>query len=972
MQKARWLVLGSISIIVLGCSSNSSSDFEMASCTDFCSNGLICASGLCKRPVLPGGSCLSSDAYCVGGNCIDGACVGDGTNVVLECSDTRPCDSKYLCQSGICVPQAHAGENCGAGIAACIRGECENGKCVVSVGPGQSCDATAVCPESYECSQKRCLRPVASGGSCKSSLVFCKNGECREGLCYSTQEKDDVLKTIDSDGDTIVDYYDRCDVDTDGDTIPNCHDLDSDGDTIPDNRENYEKFGDEPTDSDNDGVYDFLSLDSDGNGIPDAIEGKREVSKDEFGNPVYAYIDTDGDTILDSSSVDNDGDGLTDIEEIYGPVHPQFVNYTDPPMAADCNSDTIPDPMGTLDHPVDCDGDTIPDYLSFDSDGDTIGDAYEFLSDSDNDGFLDRYEQDSDNDGVSDRDEKGTDPDVSVAPFIAPGNAVPDFQLYDTDGDALGDGFEVDCGEPYGHSKYHKDTDGDGDDDASEYAAAMYAGVSPKDYICHSDKRVKDVFNFYFSLPYEGEAQSDNLVFEPTISKLDVVFNVDTTISMGAEIDNLKQSIKQFIVPQVRQRVKDTAFGVTRFDDFPTRGTPNSVYDYNAGSSVSASGYGFYQKDGKIIGDLPFERMSSTIAISDGDDEALSRLTHAVDQLALHDGGDTSESGFESLWQVAMGDDSTQPQASWRAYDNMASFQTSSLAYTPKDEDRWGGAQMRKKALPVVLHITDATSHDADFQPYDPAYVENPHYSTDVYAAYAAKGARIVSIFTKSTKQIDQLVTTSKETNAYVPACAFRTAEGAWRCGEKQCCTINNDGTDVGTAPVSHNGKEVCVLSYAVNSASNLSNSLVDGIDALVKYSDFSVTTVTRGLPIEGTLVDTSCFIKRVEAIAESGYIAPPLEPEKSCNPIAEPFKFGGSDYDNAYKNFAVGTSSDAREGAKLTFKVVAQNDHCVEAQTTSQVFQAYIDVIDASSQVVLGSQIVSIIVPGVPAQQIN
>lgn len=964
MQKSHWIVVLAVGALAMSCSSNST-DPELLTCSDSCSHGLVCVSSVCLRPVLPEGSCMSSDAHCIASNCVDGVCVSDGTTPELNCSETVPCDSKYACSEGQCVPKVGPGERCAAGVAACRRGTCENGRCVISVGPGQACSTTSVCPEVYECRRGVCLQPILAGGSCRSSLVFCKDGACREGVCYANNEDNrDVLMSIDTDGDTIVDYYDRCDVDTDGDTVPNCRDLDSDGDTIPDSMENYAPFGEEPTDSDGDGVYDFLSLDSDSNGMPDAIEGKRQKGVDENGQPIYKFIDTDGDTILDSSSIDNDGDGISDAEEIAGIIHTSYLLYTEPPVAADCNGDTIPDERGTVDSPFDCDGDTIPDYLSFDSDGDTIGDIYEGRRDSDGDGFLDRYSQDSDGDGVPDREEKGTDSNPLTPPYTAPGNVFPDYQLYDTDGDSLSDGLEVDCGDPFDHSKYKIDTDGDGDDDATEYAAAIYAGGDPKEFICNPNRRVKEVFDFYFSLPYGGDEQSDALLFKPSISKLDVVFNVDTTESMGDEIANLKNNIKTKLVPDIRARVADTAFGVTRFDDFPTRGTPGSKWDYNLGAPVQKTGYGFN-------GDMPYERLSMPIAASD--DKAIETINAAVDMLKLNRGGDMSEAGYEALYQIAKGDDKLKAQVSWRAYENYTEFATGKIDNVTAQTGRWGGVEWREKSLPVVLHITDATAHDKEYEPYDPSWVENAHYSDEVHAAYASKGIRVVSVYTKHDKHLDQLKETSKQTRAYVPVCAFQTDAENWRCGANKCCTVNDgDGKDVATAPQSHQGKDVCILSYAVGSAKHLSSSLVDGIDAIVKYSTFSVTTAVRGVSIAGTANDTSCFIKRIEALDEGGYMAPPKEPERSCNPVATAVKYNGSSYANAYENFAVGTSSESREGAKLTFKVVVQNDACVKPTTKSQVFQAYIDIVDATSQVVLGTQVVSIIVPGVPASQVN
>lgn len=523
---------------------------------------------------------------------------------------------------------------------------------------------------------------------------------------------------------------------------------------------------------------------------------------------------------------------------------------------------------------------------------------------------------------------------------------------------------EVDCGDPFDHSKYKIDTDGDGDDDATEYAAAIYAGGDPKEFICNPNRRVKEVFDFYFSLPYGGDEQSDALLFKPSISKLDVVFNVDTTESMGDEIANLKNNIKTKLVPDIRARVADTAFGVTRFDDFPTRGTPGSKWDYNLGASVQKTGYGFN-------GDMPYERLSMPIAASD--DKAIETINAAVDKLKLNRGGDMSEAGYEALYQIAKGDDKLKAQVSWRAYENYTEFATGKIDNVTAQTGRWGGVEWREKSLPVVLHITDATAHDKEYEPYDPSWVENAHYSDEVHAAYASKGIRVVSVYTKHDKHLDQLKETSKQTRAYVPVCAFQTDAENWRCGANKCCTVNDgDGKDVATAPQSHQGKDVCILSYAVGSAKHLSSSLVDGIDAIVKYSTFSVTTAVRGVSIAGTANDTSCFIKRIEALDEGGYMAPPKEPERSCNPVATAVKYNGSSYANAYENFAVGTSSESREGAKLTFKVVVQNDACVKPTTKSQVFQAYIDIVDATSQVVLGTQVVSIIVPGVPASQVN
>ncbi len=971
MRQRHWFVGIMVGLVVAGCSDSGKEATQLLACSgegSGCAGNLMCVEGFCRRLVAPGGSCLSSDAWCSQGSCVDGVCTSSGEPVSCDASDA--CSSGFVCVNGSCLKQALPGESCGPS-SVCVRGECTDGTCLVTVGPGQACTSSKACPQTYECEHNACLKPVNGGGDCRSSLTYCISGTCVDGKCVSDNPDDNELKGQDTDGDTIVDYWDRCDIDTDGDTTPDCEDLDSDNDTIPDSRENYEGFGFEPTDSNGDGIYDFISLDSDGNGIPDAQEGRRAVLDDNgepvldavTGEPMFEYVDTDGDTILDSSSPDNDGDGLEDTLEIYGLVHPRYEDYALPPVGADCNGDTIPDDAGTLEKPFDCDGDTVPDYLSTDSDGDTVEDMWEFRSDSDGDGYYDRYEQDSDNDGLTDSQERG-DGDM---PARMDGALKFNFQSADIDGDGLIDGLEVDCGE-LGLSMYTADTDGDGALDASEYAAAVYVGRNPADFICNAELDVKSVFDFYFELPYGGSEQRDNLEFKPAVSKLDVVFNVDTTNSMGDEVGNLKSRIRDTIVPQIRDRVEDSAFGVSRFDDFPTRGTPGSAYDYLPGYALKY-GYGrAIDDEGKVTHDTPFELLGAPLTVPRDDADALAAVEANINKLSLHNGGDLPESGYESLYQLVMADDRTRPQTSWYAYQNYSGFTSGTLPYVTPGADRWGGGMFRRSSLPVVVHITDTTSHDSKAQPYDPTTVENAHYSDDVHDAYIAKGARIISIYTKSASQLPQLIETSSATRSLVPVCAFRQSDLTWRCGEDKCCTVEGTGVD----PVSdESGTKQCVLSYAVMTATNLSTSLIDGVDAIVKYATYDVAAVVRGEPIEGSSHDTSCFIKRVEALAD-GYVAPPQEPETSCNPVAQPAEFEHVGYHNGYSNFAPGTSSSTRPGASLNFAVVAENDICVKPKSEAQVFKAYIDVIDPTTQMVFGTHQVSIIVPGEKSSGVN
>jgi len=448
-----------------------------------------------------------------------------------------------------------------------------------------------------------------------------------------------------------------------------------------------------------------------------------------------------------------------------------------------------------------------------------------------------------------------------------------------------------------------------------------------KDFI-DADKGVKDVFDFYFELPYRKPAKDDDLIFKPAVSKLDVIFNMDTTGSMGGEVNNLKGRIRDYIYPQIRMRVGDSGFGVTYFEDFPV------------------NGYG-------AAGDLPYRLLG---AVSTNPDV----ITAAVNQLTVRNGGDGPESGYESLWQIVMGNDRSYPQAAWSSTANGPII--GSIPYYDPAPGTWGGVGFRDGTLPVVVHITDVVSHDHNQNPYDTRFVRNPHYSTDVHPAYQAKGARVVSIYRNSSGvQLGQLVGTSQVTNAIVPACAFKQPSGAWRCGENRCCTVTSAS---GVAPIAGNS---CVLSYGISSSGTMSDTLVEGIDALVKYGTYEVSTVIHGEPIRdmhGNLTgkDTSCFIKRVESVR---YIAPEQEPEMSCNPVAVPTQVGGVGYNNGFANFAPGTSNAARPGAQLVFRVVAENDTCFAPEKTARSFKAYIDVVNPTTGLLFGRREVVIIVPG-------
>ena len=170
-------------------------------------------------------------------------------------------------------------------------------------------------------------------------------------------------------------------------------------------------------------------------------------------------------------------------------------------------------------------------------------------------------------------------------------------------------------------------------------------------------------------LPFGGPAVEVPLEIRADLSKLDVVFSVDTTGSFGGEIDALQRDVLAVVAPRLEARVPDVAFAVTRFEDMPREpfGGPR---------------------------DEPFTLVRAMTTSS-------ALLASAVASLdaPLGYGGDMPEAGAEALFQIATG-------------DGLSPFVA---AYAPSrvaGGERQGGVGFRDGAMRVVVHVTDAPPHD--------------------------------------------------------------------------------------------------------------------------------------------------------------------------------------------------------------------------------------------------------------------
>lgn len=873
-------------------------------------------------------------------------CDDDGNIAVKTCTDFG---ESYICRT----------QN---GVGECFEAKCQEGT--------TRCNTTRYV--------EKCTGGVFVSTACNkihnSNNFFCYNVGGVDD-CYEYDET-----KADADGDTIPDVVEGrlFNTDTDGDGTPDYLDLDSDGDTIPDAVEGT-------ADADGDGTPNFRDTDSDGNGILDAIEGPCKIKYGEDGNPLLdengnkiavdacrPYIvggnivrtidgipiaDTDGDTVPDFLDLDNDGDTIPDNIEIRGQ---SLRSHTDPnTFSGECPNRTgvgAKNRIGTPQDPVDCNGDTIPDYMSLDSDGDTLPDSFE------NDVFKGdvyaRYSLDTDKDGVSDAIE-GTLPNPSdpskpgTLPDKLPDSdddTLPDIISLDSDSDGLPDKIEYQLEINNSICKglklrITKDSDGDTYQDAAEYAVAQKSGgqYSPAQMVCNKNVGIKHVYKFYFELPYDEKnpaKKDDTLTFVPKVGKLDVVFNVDTTSSMDDTIGNVKKNINKMI-DSIRKNVTDSGFSLAMFDDFPIAACQHSRLSCGSGDDLPLRVLGQISKDENVVNRYVNDPLFTT-----------------------RNGNDGAESGAEALYQLM-----TREGVKWRSSTSSSTW--TSLSLPVIGTDRWGAAGFRKDTLPVIIHATDIYSHDRyssyntsvkNSLAYKDGYIETPHYTEHIVPKFKSTGTRVIGLNVGGANSFDQMTVWSRESNAVVPVCAFRNNQNNWICGENKCCLGSSSN------PVVVNGeKNRCILVYT-GSHDNVNTYVTQGVDALVKYGTYDVSTKIRGEAI-GNGKNTSCFIDKIVA---TQYVAPPQEPEKSCNPIATPAKIKSGSYNDGFRNFATGTSSATRAGAQLKFRVYASNNNCYKPGTETKVFTAHIDVYNPTTGLLFDTQDVAIVVPGIPEQANN
>lgn len=572
-------------------------------------------------------------------------------------------------------------------------------------------------------------------------------------------------------------------------------------------------------------------------------------------------------------------------------------------VAADSADDPTADTSGDTTAEVSPDVPVRPDTSEPqpDTDGDGIVDALEGAGDFDEDGLPNFEDPDSDGDGIPDAVEYRREPGSGFQASDIDLDGDPDFLDLDSDGDGLLDESETGC--PDSTSASEEDSDGDGYIDMLEVAFGSDA--------CDASSDITEFVDFFFELPYEGDEKTAELDIGTTLESGDVVFNMDVTGSMASAITSLSNSLRTSIIPDLSGRISDVGIGVSQFADFPCDGHGNS-------------------------GDLPYrlrQRVTTDAAAAQA----------AVGALRAAGGGDSPESGYEALYQLASG----AGRSSDCAGGNVPAFDPASGAVPGVADGAVGGAGFRDAEVRVVVHITDESSHARGSDGYAYGASRAEAYAAldeaDLRVIGLAQGESVFGFFSSSAT--DDLRAIARETGAVVQPCAW--GSGASRpsaCNASQCCTGLNGA---GRAP---SGGE-CPLVFEVasglfGSGGGVDASVISGIEALLGGTLFDITATVRRDEEEflATGIDTTCFINGVVPVRATveGCASDPVPADTDGDGVLDGF-------------------TGVAPGSSVTFEIRAQNN-CVEAARDPQVFLVWIDLF-SSEGARLGERLVTILV---------
>jgi hypothetical protein len=816
----------------------------------------------------------------------------------------------------------------------------------------------------------------------------------------------------DSDGDGLSDALEAGDqlissppLDSDFDGVPNFLDADSDNDFIRDVEEGNR-------DSDGDTILDYIDIDSDNDSILDRVEAGDQdlltpaLDTDNDTVPNYRDADSDADTLSDlqEGRLDTDNDGIEDRLELDADGD----GWSDALEAGD---------VDLLTPPVDTDADAIPDFRDLDSDGDGLRDALEpgcpsgsnrLSADSDNDGFDDLAES-----------AFGSNPcnasqGISDFYFVLPPNgpvqnaplSFSDTQIdradlainVDTTGSMGGEianlraslsssiipqvdqaipdaAFAVSSFEDYPILPYGQPTASDRPfrlhTRVTTNAASAQTAVNALTIRNGFDYPESGLESLYQVSTGMGTSWTGGSVaaFNPNAGRvpgvadgdiggvgfrddsLPVVVHITDAVSHTTyDYSQSASTINAATVPQVRQALANvgarvvtiTSGAVVPFNDQLCTGNVSTFF----GGITPVGDVDWFLIQGAVAGDSV--TVDVTGAVNSGSLDPMVAVANSTTLLAIHDDIDPANFNRNSRIQnlTLTGTGPFYIAVSSTGDPNFDGAGGTTAGFYMVDFSINGGAQY---PTPTTCRAEDANNRTGATVLVPAAQAQAPASQAQCQAECDQYIGVLHPLFADFTFPYE----ISEDTGAVIPPCAW-SFFGSGRpagCGVNQCCTgINGAG-------VPTNGAGNYPLSYEIDpNGSGLGNALVAGVQALVNFSVFTITTVVRPDPVQlGLGLDTSCFIH--------GVVPVNAIPPNVCAPTPVPVDLVPPSPElDSWQNVVPGTV--------LEFQVNAVNQQqgtgtpCAPSITTPQQFTAYIDVVADGVTVVDTRQVIIIVPP--------
>lgn len=435
--------------------------------------------------------------------------------------------------------------------------------------------------------------------------------------------------------------------------------------------------------------------------------------------------------------------------------------------------------------------------------------------------------------------------------------------------------------------------------------------------------------DFFFTVAYKKDPDPtrDVLKFGTNIAQVDVGIIVDTTASMGPEINNLRDALASDtgMIPKLKAAIPNVGIAIARHDDFPV-----APFGFPGSSTEKA--------------DVPYELLNTVTT-----NKAVAQSS--VFLLQPYRGGALPESQYEAQYQMLTGEG-----FAWTA------AKAGNIAANLPPVGFSGGAKFRAGSLPVVVEITDASWFDKTQYSTPTAGALAPHSKEEVVAAYDKIKAKFVGVHARigtsaacddyatascdSAKGFNQAVAMAQATGSVLDPSAFTT------CTAGKCCT------GVGGADVDPIGGKCPLVYQAKTDGTGVADGIVAAIKAISVGSAFDVTAQKSNEPAnidsKGNPVDATKFIAKLRAMGEGS--APEM-----CKARATK----DTDMDGTDDTF-VGVTV----GEPVCFEVIPKmNDFVEGAKDAPQFFKAYIDVVGVPGSIKLDRREVTFLVP--PAEQV-